>query len=151
MNDQPIIYIGSDHEGYQLKEQLAFMLRRLDYIVEDAGPSSPGPVDYPDYAEPVARAVSLDPEKRRGILICATGIGMCMVANRFEGVLAGQVWNLEMAKRSREDDDINILCLAAAYLSNEAAEEITKVWLNTNFSGLERHVRRLTKIGQILK
>src|SRR5438132_137307 len=98
------VVLGADHEGVALKEQIKQKLQQAGYSVEDIGTAMDQPVDYPTIAAQVAQLVSNEPDTSKGILVCATGIGMSMVANRFPKVLAGQVWSEEMAARSREDD-----------------------------------------------
>ncbi len=145
------LYLGNDHEGLQLKQAVKQHLERQKYVVHDVGTNNTSHVDYPDYAALVSTAVSQDAEARRGILICGTGIGMCMVANRYTGIRAGAVWTVEMAARSREDDNVNMLCLAGAFLDHNTALEIVDTWLKTPFSGEERHVRRLHKVASLDK
>lgn len=145
MNSTPVI-IGADHAGFELKQQVISHLRSNGYLVTDMGTNSTDPVDYPDIAIKVASAVAKDSSNTRGILICASGIGMSMVANRVPGILAGQVFTPEMAKRARHDDNINILCLSSAFVSPDVSLQIVDTWLETVFSGLDRHINRLNKI-----
>lgn len=143
-----MIYIGSDHGGYKLKEKIKKMLtsEKLDFV--DVGPNKYDKNDdYPDYAAKVARHISKNPLKHLGILICRSGQGVCIVANKFQNVRAALVWNTEEAKVSRNDDMTNILCLPADYVSPIIAERIVDVWLQTPYSTDNRHIRRIKKIS----
>src|SRR6266481_7931343 len=125
-----MIYIGSDHGGYKLKEDLKRFMLRHKLPFEDLGPSKLDPFDdYPFFAKKVAEAVSKDPGKNRGILMCRSGHGVCIVANKFKGVRAALCWNDQLAVASRKDDDANVLCLPSDYISCEIAEEVLKTWL----------------------
>ena len=141
------IAIGADHGGFKLKERIKALLKKesLEYI--DVGTGDEGSVDYPDYAEKVASSVSRG-EIERGILICGTGIGMSMVANRFPNVRAALCYDGFTARMSREHNDSNILILGGRTTDEKTAEEILKIWLKTEFAG-ERHKRRLDKLVQI--
>ncbi len=143
------LLIGSDHAGFDLKEDLRAYLRELGIGVTDVGASSPEPVDYPDIAAVVAGKVSAG-EFERGILICGSGIGMCIVANRFPGVRGALCRDVYTAKMSREHNDSNLLILAGRLTESGLAREILKVWLETDFQG-GRHQRRLDKIRDIEK
>jgi ribose 5-phosphate isomerase B len=141
------IIIGADHAGYALKEALKTWLTEHGIEVVDAGTdSSERSVDYPDFAAQVARAVS-NGLLRRGILICGTGVGMSIVANRFTGVRAALCRDEETARLSRMHNDANILVLAARQTDAETAIAILRIWLSTPFEG-ERHQRRLDKIRE---
>ena len=105
--------------------------------------------DYPDFAARVAKQVSLDPDHTRGIVICASGVGVDIVANKFSRVRSALAATPEQASASRNDDDTNVLALAAEYLEEEQAKNLVSVWMQTPFSGDERHARRLKKIEQI--
>lgn len=145
-----LIYIGADHKGFELKESLKKNLIKQGYEVIDVGNDHYDKNDdYPDFAALAAHAVSQDSINRRGILICGSGAGMNIVANKFEGVRAVLINNPEQAKLSRNDGDSNVLTLAADFLDEKMAKEILKVWLKTPFSGDERHKRRLKKIMEI--
>lgn len=147
-----MIYLGADHGGYLLKEEIKKLLRDLAYDHEDLGAERLDPADdYPDFAAKVAERVSQNPETHRGILFCRSGVGMAIVANKFKGVRSAQVFTEEMAKKSREDDNANVLSLAADYLEPDEAKKIVKIWLETSFSGGERHKRRLGKIEELDK
>ena len=145
MNTEKII-IGTDHAGYQLKEALKPFLAEMGLAVSDAGTDSERAVDYPDIAVKVAEAVSVGVFPR-GILICGTGVGMSMVANRFPCVRAALCRDEEEARISRMHNDANILVLAARKTDAETAMKIVRTWLTTPFEG-GRHQRRLDKIKE---
>jgi ribose 5-phosphate isomerase B len=138
------IAIGSDHAGYELKEDIKKYLKRNKISFNDLGAYSSDPVDYPDIAKKVARAVGLKKNKF-GILICGTGIGMAMAANKVKGVRAAVSHNVFTAKMSRAHNDANILTLGARVLSNKLAIKIVAAFLETPFEG-GRHLRRVRKI-----
>lgn len=145
-----MIYIGSDHGGYKLKKQIKKMLSREQHAFVDVGPVKFEPNDdYPDYAIKVARQVSRNPLRHLGILICRSGQGVCIVANKFKNVRATLVWNTEEAKVSRTDDMSNILCLPADYISPTIANHLVELWLNTAYSSEARHLRRVKKISDL--
>lgn len=140
------IYIGADHRGYDLKKQIKAHLGNKGYEVKDLGNTTLDPKDdYPDYAKPVAEAVSKDPESR-GILICGSGAGVAIVANKFKGVRAALAINPEHARMERNDEDTNILSLSAELTPADEAIAIVDTFLNTAFSSEERHRRRVAKI-----
>jgi ribose 5-phosphate isomerase B len=141
------IAIGSDHRGFQLKEMLIATLRSKDHEIEDAGTNGPESVDYPDFAALVARQVS-EGHADRGILICGTGIGMAIAANRFHGVRAAACTDEVTAEISRRHNDLNVLCLSADMLSPRTAERMVEVWIETPFEG-GRHERRVAKIDEL--
>lgn len=143
-----VIAVGSDHAGFELKEFLKLYLAEGGHRVLDMGTISPASTDYPDYAELVARAVSTG-EAERGILVCGTGVGMAMAANKVPGVRAAFCPDLFTARMSREHNDANVLTLGARITAREFAREILDLWLTTKFSGGERHVRRIEKIHAI--
>lgn len=141
-----MIYIGSDHAGYNLKEEIKKYLSELKVDFEDLGAKTLNPQDdYPDFAKSVAEKVAKYPESR-GIMICGTGLGSCIVANKVKGIRAASVWNEETAKQSREHLDANILCLGGRTQTVKEAKKILRVWMQTEFLGEERHKRRLEKI-----
>lgn len=137
------ILIASDHAGVELKAQLIEALKKFEF--HDFGPTNTQSVDYPDYAERVASMISKHPT-HRGILICGSGVGMCIAANRHPHVRAALVWNSEIAKLSREHNDANILCLPARFLNLPDALAIVRLWLETSFSGEDRHLNRVKKL-----
>ena len=140
------IAIGNDHRGVGAKQRLAAVLATLGHEVRDLGADAGGSVDYPDYALPVAEAVATG-QAARGILICATGHGMCIAANKVGGVRAANCRDLVDAEMSRRHNDANVMCLSADHLGEEAAERMVKAWLDTKFEG-GRHERRLEKIAE---
>jgi ribose 5-phosphate isomerase B len=141
------VAIGSDHGGYLLKETVKEQLQSLGLEVKDFGCHSEASVDYPDYALQVAQAVA-DGQFDRGILICGTGIGMCITANKVKGVRCALVHDCFSAKAAREHNDSNVLAMGARVIGSGLASEIVKIWLDTPFEG-GRHERRLSKITQI--
>ncbi|MBI4099195.1 RpiB/LacA/LacB family sugar-phosphate isomerase [Candidatus Parcubacteria bacterium] len=142
-----VTFFGSDHRGFKLKEALKAHLAERGIQVEDLGNAVEDPDDdYVDFAAKVAAKVSENPSDHRGILICGSGHGVDMVANKFKGVKSALAFNEAVAKQSREHEDANVLSLASDWVSEEDAKKIVDVWLATPFSGEERHVRRLEKI-----
>lgn len=145
-----MIYIASDHAGFALKEILKKYLEELHEHYTDVGASSLDPNDdYPDYAAALAKEVR--ERNGRGILLCGSAVGVCIVANKFRGIRAGIGYSTYAAKTSREDDDTNVLCLPGRFLSADDAKEILRVWLQTPFSEAPRHKRRIEKIVAIEK
>lgn len=140
--------VGADHAGYQMKDELAALLRDLGHEVVDFGTNSPEPVDYPDIALKVARAVAKG-EAERGLLVCGTGIGTSIVANKVPGVRAALCHDTFSARVTREHNNSNILCLGARVIGPSLAAEILKTWLGANFSSGGRHERRVRRIGEI--
>lgn len=141
------IAIGSDHRGFQMKSKLVEVLRQLGHDVRDLGTHSPESCDYPDIASQVAGDVSRQ-EAERGILICGTGIGMQITANKFAGVRAATCHDEFTAEMSRRHNDVNVLCLSADMLGERRVDQLVKLWLATSFEG-GRHARRLDKITEI--
>lgn len=141
------IAIGSDHAGFKLKEGLVEYLKKKRIAFKDFGTHSEKPCDYPDIAFPVARAVAAR-KFDRGILICGSGVGMAIAANRIKGARAVNINDLYTARQSREHGNSNILCLAGRKIGKGKALKILEVWLRTPFSGEERHLRRINKIDK---
>ncbi len=141
------IGIASDHRGFQMKSRLVQLAESLGHEVQDLGPNSGESVDYPDYASRVAAAVAAG-EVDRGVLICGTGIGMCITANKFKGVRAAPCHDSVTAEFSRLHNDANVICLSADQLSDPVAEQVIQIWLKTEFEH-GRHSRRLQKIADI--
>ena len=141
------IALGSDHGGYQLKENLKEYLEELHLEYTDFGCDSEEPIDYPDIGFKVSREVKKG-NYDKGILICGTGIGMSIVANKVEGIRASLCHDVFSAQKAREHNDANILTLGGRVIGVGLAREIVKVWLNTDFSQEERHLIRLKKIEQ---
>jgi ribose 5-phosphate isomerase B len=138
------LLIASDHAGFELKETLRKRLESLGVPYEDLGTSGPDPVDYPDFARRVAEPVSRG-EAERGLLVCGSGQGMAMAANRYRGVRAAVASDEETARLSREHNDANVLSLPGRNIDPEKAARVLKVWLETPFSG-GRHAARVEKI-----
>lgn len=141
------IMIGCDHAGWELKEFLTPHLQALHHEVEDIGTHGPESVDYPQYGVRVAQAVA-EGKAERGILLCGSGLGMCMVANRVPGVRAVNVCEPFAAKMSRRHNDSNVLCLAGRFIGRDLALEIVTVWLSETFEG-GRHQRRVELIERL--
>lgn len=140
------VALGADHRGFALKEQLRRYLAGAGYRVRDMGTFTAASTDYPDYGFAVARAVAAG-RAQRGILICATGIGMCIAANRFPRVRAALCASVRLARLAREHNDANVLCLGADTVSWPLARRIVRVWLGTRFAG-GRHRRRRNKLAR---
>ena len=141
------IYIGADHAGFALKEKLVEELQRLGYEPVDVGPKTLDPLDdFPDFAKPVAGAVS-EGKAVRGVLTCGSGLGMSYTANRFPRVRAAVAWTPEVAELARKHNDANILVLPARFVSDAQGLDILRKWLDTGFEG-GRHARRVEKIEQ---
>jgi ribose 5-phosphate isomerase B len=139
------IAIGGDHAGFQLKEGIKNKLEADGHFVEDFGPFSDQSVDYPDFVHPVARVVE-SKEYNFGILICGSGNGVAMTANKHKGIRAALCWNEMLAKLARAHNNANILCLAGRFMDEDLAKEIVDIFLNTEFDG-GRHIRRIRKIN----
>jgi len=137
--------IGTDHAGVDIKDELVKYLESKGYPVTDYGAYEKVSCDYTDYAEKVAEAVAAG-EFDKGILICSTGVGMSIAANKVKGIRAALVRDKKTAELTRQHNDSNILVIAGMFTPLYDAEEICNVWLNTSFSGDERHVRRIGKI-----
>jgi ribose 5-phosphate isomerase B len=144
------IYLGSDHAGVRLKEKIKADLKRRKIPYEDLGTNALDPVDYPDYAFRVAERVAKH-KGSRGILICGTGTGMTIAANKVDGIRAVAAYDAYSAKMSRVDNDTNVLGLRGRYFPTERAKRIISAWLRTPFSGKPRHRNRLRKIADYEK
>ncbi len=144
------IVIGADHGGFELKSVIIEYLKSLGHASRDVGTYNSEPADYPDYARAVANAV-IDGRAERGILICGSGVGASVAANKFPGIRAAVCHDTFSARQGVEDDDMNVLCLGARVVGPELAKEIVRTFLSAKFSGEERHVRRLGKIAAIEK
>jgi ribose 5-phosphate isomerase B len=144
-----VIYLGADHGGFALKEKLKAVLKQDGYDPADLGAATyRDGDDYPDFAIPVAEKVSVAPDEARGILICRSGFGMDIVANKFPGVRAALPLSPDHIYQGRHDDDVNVLCLAADFIDDATAQNIMKVFISTPFAGDERYARRLKKIAE---
>ncbi len=142
-----IISAGADHGGFELKDKLVVMLRKEGYEVIDNGTNSPDSVDYPDFAKSVARDI-LEKKADFGLLVCGSGIGISIAANRFKGIRAALVTNDDYARLSRQHNNANIIALGGRFTSYEDAEKWLKIFLSTPFEG-GRHERRIEKIDNI--
>lgn len=138
------IAIASDHRGVKIKNRLIQSLTAAGYEVFDQGTDSDQPVDYPDYARVVAEKVSRG-EAERGVLICGTGIGMSIAANKFDGVRAASCYDEVMVEMSRRHNDVNVLCLPGDLIGDRPVDDLVKMWLKTEFDG-GRHLQRIEKI-----
>lgn len=141
------VAIASDHRGYHLKEKVVSLLKAEGHDVLDMGPSTEESVDYPDFAALVASRVS-DGSVDRGVLICGTGIGMAISANKFPGVRAAACVDEVTAELSRRHNDLNVLCLSGDLISSRVTERLVQIWMSTEFEG-GRHQRRVEKIHQL--
>jgi len=141
------IYASSDHAGVKLRGHLVRHLRRQGHDIVDLGPATEAPSDYPDQAAQIGRAVR-DDGAALGLLVCGSGIGVVMAANKIRGVRAALAWNVESAALSRSHNDANVLCLGARFLSEVEAEALVDIWLATGFEG-GRHARRVGKIAEL--
>src|SRR4029079_3265645 len=141
------VAIASDHRGFHLKERVIAQLKAQGHEVIDDGPSSDASVDYPDFAALVAKKISAG-QADRGILICGTGIGMAIAANKFKGVRAAACVDEVTAELSRRHNDLNVLCLSGDLLSSRSTERLVEIWMKTDFEG-GRHERRVEKIRQL--
>lgn len=139
------IAIGADHGGFDYKEEIIKLLKNKGYEIKDFGTYTNESCDYPVIAKEVAEEVSKG-NYDRGILICGTGIGMSIVANKVKGIRAALCSDTFSAKATREHNNSNILCLGARVIGNKLAEDIVKIWLDTPFSNEERHIRRIGMI-----
>jgi ribose 5-phosphate isomerase B len=144
-----VVAIGADHGGFELKEALKGDIAGLGFEVSDVGTNSREAVDYPDFAQAVAQAVSAG-KAWRGIMIDGAGIGSCIVANKVPGVRAGMAYDVSSANNSREHNDTNVLTLGAGLIGVSLAKQIVKTWLTTEFAG-GRHVPRVDKIKAVEK
>lgn len=144
------VAIGADHGGVGLKRILAEYLEQLSHAVMDFGTYSNEPVDYPDFARVVANAL-IDGRAERGILLCGSGVGACVAANKFPGIRAAICHDTFSAHQGVEDDNMNVLCLGARVVGPELAKDIAHTFLLAEFSNAERHVRRLVKVLEIEK
>jgi RpiB/LacA/LacB family sugar-phosphate isomerase len=142
------IAIGADHAGFDMKICLIQHLEALGHTVLDLGTDSRDPVDYPDFAEAVARAL-LEGQADRGLLVCGSGVGATVAANKFRGIRAGLCHDTYSAHQGVEHDDINLLVLGSRVIGTELARELVTAFVNARFSGEERHRRRLAKVAAL--
>lgn len=144
-----IVYIGADHRGFDLKEQLKVWMKDEGFNVEDLGAENKDPEDdYPEYAGKVAERASEDPDSR-GVVICGSGVGVDIVANKFDTIRSGLGISAEQVKAAREDDDINILSIASDFTDFEKAKELIRIFLETEYKSEERFERRIGQITEI--
>ncbi len=143
------LVIGSDHAGLHLKKQVLALLKKKGVEITDFGTENDESVDYPDFGMQVAEAISHG-EAERGILLCGSGIGMSIVANKYRGVRAALCYDTQTARLSRQHNDANVLVMGGRLLEASQAMEIVKTWLETKFEG-GRHARRIQKISEIEK
>jgi ribose 5-phosphate isomerase B len=143
------VAIGSDHAGFEIKQTVAEFLVTNGIQIEDFGTFSADSVDYPDYAEKVGIAVQAG-QADRGVLVCGTGLGVCIAANKIHGIRAVAPWSPETARLSRQHNDANVLCLSGRHMEKALVLELVKIWLETPFEG-GRHQRRVSKISEIEK
>ena len=141
------ILVSNDHAGVQLKNEVKSFLEDKGYVVENLGDNSGESVDYPDIIHPLAKEISENKDKL-GIIMCGTGNGVSMVANKYEGVRAGSCWSKEIAELIRKHNDANVLSLPARFISTKEALEIVQVFLDTDFEDGGRHERRVEKIDK---
>ena len=144
------IVVGADHAGYDLKEVLAAYLRHRGHEVVDVGTNSDDPVDYPDYAQALSQAI-LDGRAERGVLVCGSGVGSSVAANKIPGIRAGLCHNTYSARQGVEHDNMNVLVLGARVIGIEVARELVDSFLGAEFNGEERHRRRVEKIKALEK
>jgi ribose 5-phosphate isomerase B len=141
------IALAADHAGFPLKARLLEEVQRLGHEVLDLGTDSTDPVDYPDYARAVAEALRSG-RAERALLICGSGAGACVAANKFKGIRAATCHDTFSAHQAVEDDGLNVMCLGARVVGPELAVELVRTYLNSRFSNLDRHRRRLAKVEQ---
>lgn len=144
------IAVASDHAGFPLKEEIVPFLRALGHEVEDLGVHTPDPADYPDAAEKVGIAVRSG-EAERGVVLCGSGVGAVMAANRIDGIRAGVGHDSYSARQGVEHDDMNVIALGARVIGGELAREVLRAFLAARFSGEERHRRRLGKMEELAR
>lgn len=140
--------IASDHGGFPLKAKVIELAQSMGHTVADLGTHSTDPVDYPDYARAIGQAI-VQGQAERGILLCGSGVGACVAANKMRGIRAGVCHDTYSAHQAVEHDDINVLCLGARIIGPELMPELVRAFLNAHFTGDERHVRRLGKVKQM--
>lgn len=144
------IFIGADHNGFEMKAALIAALQKSGHDVIDEGDKQKDPADdFPQFASRVVMAMRAEGDKAVGILICGSGQGMCMAANRYKGIRASLVWSEHEAHAARNDDDSNVLCLPARSITNEQAIAIAEAWLRTPFAGASRFKRRIAELDTL--
>ncbi|MEX2513538.1 MAG: ribose 5-phosphate isomerase B [Cyclobacteriaceae bacterium] len=138
------IAIGGDHAGYEFKQRIMMILKEKGWDVKDFGPFTSDAVDYPDFIHPLCKAIE-NGEMKWGIIICGSGNGVAITANKYQGIRAAICWNEELASLSRQHNDANLLAIPARFVPFELAEKMAEIFLNTDFEG-GRHQRRVNKI-----
>lgn len=141
------IAVAADHAGFPLKKPVIDAVRKLGHEAIDLGTDSTDPVDYPDYAKAVAESV-LSGQAHRAVLLCGSGAGACVAANKFKGVRAATCHDTFSAHQAVEDDDTNVMCLGARIVGPSLAVELVNTYVKAEFSGAERHARRVAKVKQ---
>ena len=144
------VAVGVDHAGFPLKAHIVEILKADGHTIEDFGTFSVDPVDYPDYAKAVGEAV-VRGQAEVGVLLCGSGAGVSVAANKIPGIRAALIHDAFSAKQSREDDDCNIICMGTRVIGPELAVLLLRMFLQAKFSGLERHRRRLAKVAELEK
>ncbi len=144
------IAVGADHAGFPLKDQVLELLEKEGHSVVDLGTHNTEPVDYPDYAKAVGESV-VKGETQVGILLCGSGVGASIAANKMPGIRAALCHDVFSARQSREDDDANVLCLGPRVIGPALAQELIRAFLAARFSKAERHLRRLEKVAELEK
>ena len=142
------IVVGSDHAGFRLKSSMGDFIRAQGHTVLDVGAFNENPSDYPDFAELVAQAI-LDGKAERGVLICGSGVGVSVAANKFPGIRAGICHDTYSAHQGVEHDEMNVLVLGSRVVGEKLSEDIVKAYLGAKFTNEERHLRRLAKVKAI--
>ena len=142
------IVVGADHRGYELKDEIAAALKRAGHEVLDVGTDSAKSVDYPDYARAVGKALT-DGRAERGVLVCGSGVGASIAANKIRGVRAALCHDTYSAHQGVEHDDMNVLCLGSRVVGPELAQELVTAFLDATLSGEERYRRRLEKVAEM--
>lgn len=140
-----IVAVASDHAGFSMKEDLVEFVRNLGHQVLDMGTDSPDPVDYPEYAEAVGLAIS-GGEAERGVLICGSGVGVSVAANKIPGIRAGLCHDTYSAHQGVEHDDMNVIVMGARVIGPELSRELVQTFLSARFTSEERHLRRLKQV-----
>jgi RpiB/LacA/LacB family sugar-phosphate isomerase len=144
------VVLGSDHAGFEMKQNLLAFVRDLGYQVLDVGPHSPDPVDYPDYAEAVGMAI-VNNEADRGIMICGSGVGASVAINRIPGIRAATCHDCYSAHQGVEHDNMNVLVLGSRIIADRLACDLVRLFLSAQFSNEERHLKRLVKVEKLEK
>jgi RpiB/LacA/LacB family sugar-phosphate isomerase len=142
------IVVGADHRGYELKDEIAAALRRAGHGVLDVGTNSADSVDYPDYARAIGEALT-DGRAERGVLVCGSGVGASIAANKIRGVRAAVCHDAYSARQGVEHDDMNVLCLGSRVIESELAQELVKAFIDARLLEEERYRRRLAKVAEM--